>query len=83
MDNGYTLWNYQWYKDEDSFESGKPGNSAQYSGDVNSGIFVRKRTNPEAQWDNANKIQFKCYSIYGNSFCRGRLNLAESDLWYW
>ena len=56
MDNGYTLWNYQWYKDEDSFESGKPGNSAQYSGDVNSGIFVRKRTNPEAQWDNANNV---------------------------
>ena len=78
MDNGYTLWNYQWYKDEDSFESGKPGNSAQYSGDVNSGIFVRKRTNPEAQWDNANKFNLSATPYMEIRFAEVVLNLAES-----
>lgn len=78
MDNNYTLWNYQWYKDEASFESGKPGNSAQYSGDVNSGIFVRKRTNPEAQWDNANKFNLSATPYMEIRFAEVVLNLAES-----
>lgn len=48
-DKNYTLWNYHWFKDEASANSGKPsGNSALYDGDVSSSIFIRKRTNPNA-----------------------------------
>lgn len=44
----YTVWNYQWFKDAAAAVEGKPGNSALYDTDVASGIFVRKRTNPDA-----------------------------------
>lgn len=47
-DKGYTLWNYQWYKDKTTAMSGVPGNSSLYMGDVSSGIFLRKRTDPNA-----------------------------------
>lgn len=74
----YTLWNYQWYKDEAAFNSGKPGNSAQYSGDINSGIYVRKRTNPNADWSSAEKFNLSASPYMEMRFAEVVLNLAES-----
>ncbi|MDR2914348.1 MAG: RagB/SusD family nutrient uptake outer membrane protein [Tannerella sp.] len=77
----YTLWNYQWYKDNTTALSGKPGNSAQYLGDVGTGIFVRKRTNPNA--DNSSTLNSGVFSQSSSPYMEIRmaevvLNVAES-----
>ncbi|GHT60980.1 membrane protein [Bacteroidia bacterium] len=74
----YTLWNYQWFANEAAFTGGKPGNSAQYSGDVTGSIFVRKRTNPDASFVDGWQFQL-CPSPWMEiRFAEVVLNLAES-----
>lgn len=78
----FTLWNYQWFKDNTSATSGKPsGNSALYDGDVNSSIFIRKRTDPNA--NNTSSLNSGVFSQSASPYMEIRmaevvLNVAES-----
>lgn len=78
----FTLWNYQWFKDNASAISGKPsGNSALYDGDVSSSIFIRKRTNPDAS--NTSKQTSGVFTESSSPYMEIRmaevvLNVAES-----
>ncbi|MDR3219334.1 MAG: RagB/SusD family nutrient uptake outer membrane protein [Dysgonamonadaceae bacterium] len=74
----YTLWNYQWFKDDAAFNGGKPGNSAQYSGDVTGSIFVRKRTNPAANFVDGWQFQLCASPWMEIRFADVVLNLAEA-----
>lgn len=74
----YTLWNYQWFKDQAAFDGGKPGNSAQYSGDVAGSIFVRKRTNPDANFVDGWQFQLCASPWMEIRFAEVVLNLAET-----
>lgn len=80
-DKKYTVWNYHWYKDAAAAGEGKPGNSALYDGDVSSGIFVRKRTNPNAS--NTSNLSAGVFSQSSSPYMEIRmaevvLNVAES-----
>ncbi len=75
----YTVWSYQWYKDDDAVNSGKEGSGfAEYSGHVSSGIYVRKRTNPNAAYDATNKFALSATPYMEIRFAEVVLNLAES-----
>ncbi|MDR0989450.1 MAG: RagB/SusD family nutrient uptake outer membrane protein [Prevotellaceae bacterium] len=75
----FTVWNYHWYKDEDSFHQDKAGSgSAQYGGDVASGIFLRKGSNPNAKRDDTDKFKSSATPAIEIRFAEVVLNLAES-----
>lgn len=78
-DKNYTVWSYQWYKDQAAVNSGKEGSGfAEYSGHVASGVYVRKRTNPNANYDATNKFALSATPYMEIRFAEVILNLAES-----
>lgn len=79
QDAAYTVWSYQWFKDEAAFNSGKEGSGfAEYAGRVNTGVYVRKRTNPEAEFTEADKFSRSPSPYMEMRFAEVVLNLAES-----
>lgn len=80
-DSEYTVWNYQWYANAASLEATpqSPAGTAEYNGTVNSNIYVRKRSNPEAKFDATYK--FSCANpspVIEIRFAEVVLNLAEA-----
>ena len=76
---GYTVWSYQWYKDEAAFNSGKEGSGfAEYAGHVNTGVYVRKRTNPDADFTAIDKFSRSASPYIEMRFAEVVLNLAEA-----
>ncbi len=74
-DPDFTQWTYRWYGSE---EDENPGNATEADRPANSGIYLRKMTNPESSNSNA-------YSLSGLDFMELRfaevvLNLAESAI---
>lgn len=75
----YTVWSYQWFKDEDAFISGKEGvGFAEYAGHVNTGVYVRKRTNPAADFSATDKFARSPSPYIELRFAEVVLNLAEA-----
>lgn len=79
QDLAYTVWNYQWFKDDASFNSGKEGSGfAEYSGHVSSGVYVRKRTDPNANYDAIDKFTRSPTPYMEIRYAEVVLNLAEA-----
>lgn len=81
QDKSYTVWNYQWYESAASLESAphSPKGTAEYKGTVNSNVYVRKRSNPNAAFDATYK--FSCNNpspVIEIRFAEVVLNLAEA-----
>lgn len=78
-DQKYTVWSYQWYKDQAAINTGKEGAGfGEYLGHVSSGVYVRKRTNPNAKYDATNKFALSATPYMEIRFAEVVLNLAES-----
>ncbi|MCW0481803.1 RagB/SusD family nutrient uptake outer membrane protein [Gaoshiqia sediminis] len=79
QDAAYTVWSYQWFKDDASFISGKEGQGfAEYAGRVNTGVYVRKRTNPAAEFSATDKFSRSATPYIEMRFAEVVLNLAEA-----
>ncbi len=77
----YTVWNYQWYKDQTSADAAvtKEGSGfAEYEGHVNSNIYIRKRTNPAAGFTDVDKFARSASPYIEIRYAEVLLNLAES-----
>jgi hypothetical protein len=75
----YTVWSYQWFKDEAAFNAGKEGSGfAEYAGRVNTGVYVRKRTNPDAEFTAVDKFARSATPYIELRFAEVVLNLAEA-----
>lgn len=74
-----TVWSYQWFKDQTAFNSGKEGSGfAEYAGHVNTGVYVRKRTNPDADFTETDKFARSATPYMEMRFAEVVLNLAEA-----
>lgn len=79
QETAYTVWSYQWFKDEAAFNSGKEGSGfAEYAGRVNTGVYVRKRTNPAADFSATDKFSRSASPYIEMRFAEVVLNLAEA-----
>lgn len=79
QDAGYTVWSYQWYKDANSLNSGTEGSGfGEYAGHVATGIYVRKRTNPAAEFTAVDKFARSATPYMEIRFAEVVLNLAEA-----
>lgn len=76
----YTVWNYQWYENEDKMNNTpqNPAGYAEYSGRVSSNIYVRKRSNPEAEFNETKKFALVPTPYMEIRFAEVVLNLAEA-----
>lgn len=75
----YTVWNYQWYKDQAAVNSGKEGSGfAEYLGHIASGVYVRKRTDPAAKYDATDQFKKSAVPTMEIRFAEVVLNLAEA-----
>jgi hypothetical protein len=77
----YGVWTYQWFKDVASFNAAatKEGSGfAEYAGHVNSGIYIRKRTNPAAGFTDVDKFARSATPYIEIRYAEVLLNLAES-----
>jgi hypothetical protein len=76
-----TVWNYQWFKNLAAFNAAATAESkscAEYSGHVNSNIYVRKRTNPSADFTEVDKFARSATPYIEIRYAEVLLNLAES-----
>lgn len=79
QDPNYTVWSYQWYKDANSLNAGTEGSGfAEYAGHVTTGIYVRKRTNPAAEYTAVDKFARSATPFIELRFAEVVLNLAEA-----
>lgn len=77
----YTVWTYQWFKDDAAVAGAtkKEGSGfAEYAGHVNSGIYLRKRTNPAAGFTDVDKFARSASPYVEIRYAEVLLNLAES-----
>jgi len=77
----YTVWTYQWFKDQAAVTAAttKEGSGfAEYAGHVNSGIYLRKRTDPAAGFTDVDKFARSASPFMEIRFAEVLLNLAES-----
>ena len=77
----YTVWTYQWFKDQAALDAAitKEGSGfAEYAGHVNSGIYIRKRTNPAAGFTDVDKFARSASPYIEIRYAEVLLNLAES-----
>ena len=77
--SNFRVWNYSWFADEAQAEKGIPNKYTETKGQSNSGLYVKKATNPKA----SNSMGDFAYS--GTDFIEIRfaevlLNLAESAI---
>jgi hypothetical protein len=77
----YTVWSYQWFKDQAAVTAAttKEGSGfAEYEGHVNTGIYLRKRTDPAAGFTDVDKFARSASPYIEIRFAEVLLNLAES-----
>ncbi len=77
----YSVWTYQWFKDQAAVNAAttKEGSGfAEYSGHVNTGIYVRKRTDPAAGFTDVDKFARSASPFIEIRYAEVLLNLAES-----
>jgi starch-binding outer membrane protein, SusD/RagB family len=77
----YGVWTYQWFKDDAAVAAAttKEGSGfAEYAGHVNSGIYVRKRTDPAAGFTDVDKFARSASPYIEIRYAEVLLNLAES-----
>jgi starch-binding outer membrane protein, SusD/RagB family len=77
----YTVWTYQWFKDQAAVTNAtktEGSGFAEYAGHVNSGIYVRKRTNPAAGFTDTDKFGRSASPFTEIRYAEVVLNLAES-----
>lgn len=80
-DKNYTVWTYQWFKDQAAVTAAttKEGAGfAEYAGRVNTGIYLRKRTDPAAGFTEVDKFTRSASPYIEIRFAEVLLNLAES-----
>lgn len=77
----YTVWTYQWFKDQAAVNKGvnvEGSGFAEYAGHVNTGIYIRKRTDPAAGFTDIDKFTRSASPFIEIRFAEVLLNLAES-----
>jgi hypothetical protein len=80
-DKTYAVWTYQWFKDATALASAatKEGSGfAEYLGHVNSGVYVRKRTDPNAGYTTIDRFARSASPYIEIRYAEVLLNLAES-----
>jgi hypothetical protein len=80
-DKTYAVWTYQWFKDAAALASAatKEGSGfAEYLGHVNSGVYVRKRTDPNAGYTTMDRFARSATPYIEIRYAEVLLNLAES-----
>jgi len=77
----YSVWTYQWFKDQAAVTAAttKEGSGfAEYEGHVNTGIYLRKRTDPAAGFTEVDKFARSASPFIEIRYAEVLLNLAES-----
>ncbi len=77
----YAVWTYQWFKDQASLNAAttKEGSGfAEYAGHVNTGIYLRKRSDPAAGFTDVDKFARSASPYIEIRYAEVLLNLAES-----
>jgi hypothetical protein len=77
----YSVWTYQWFKDQAAVTAAvtKEGSGfAEYAGHVNTGIYLRKRSDPAAGFTEVDKFARSASPYIEIRFAEVLLNLAES-----
>lgn len=77
----YTLWNYQWFKNQAAVDNAtkvEGSGFAEYTAHINSNIYIRKRTNPTADFTAIDKFARSATPFMEIRYAEVLLNLAES-----
>ena len=81
LNTTYTIWTYQWFKDQASVTNAvnvEGSGFAEYAGHVNTGIYIRKRSDPAAGFTDVDKFARSASPYIEIRFAEVLLNLAES-----
>lgn len=81
LNTTYTVWTYQWFKDQASVTNAvnvEGSGFAEYAGHVNTGIYIRKRSDPAAGFTDVDKFARSASPYIEIRYAEVLLNLAES-----
>ena len=78
-DREFTVWNYSWFKNQEDIDNAaSPSGNGLYQGSCGSNIFLRKYTNPDAEFSDNNKFNLSATPWFEIRFTEVVLNLAEA-----